>query len=209
MSEEAVEQQFAPTPVVMKENNNKGEVLEKDTKSQVDTKVTATKSIDDDDESFAPSVVDLMSDEIKDAAFVEKVQKVVAILRKELPAKHKTLTKHFCAYICWRLESREGISYNPTNTNQKVSEISNLNTYRHWFLKKVGLPQNIYDQMEKGGYGKHWRTYIQDNLAEETTNKIRNTIDMFPTWLAESKGRKKTKKDDTTHSAAGDSSNKD
>ena len=148
-----------------------------------------------------------MSDEIKDGLFLKKVKTVINILREDLGDKHKTPMKHFCAYICWRLETREGICYNPTNTRQKVDEISNLKAYRHWFLKKVGLPQNIYDLMVKGGYGKHWRTYMQDTLAEETTQKIMKTIEMFPRWLAESEDRKKKKKDDPTHSVGCDSTN--
>ena len=138
----AVEQHFAPTPVVMKENNNKGEVLEKDTKSQVDTKVTATQSIDDDDESFAPSVVDLMSDEMKDENFTKNVTSVIDTLRAELGPKSKTAIKHFCAYICLRLETREGVNYVPTNSKDKVKDLNNMKTYRKWFLNKVGLSQN-------------------------------------------------------------------
>ena len=158
LSEVAIEQHFPPTEVVMNKNKNEREVLEKITTTKVNRNVAETSSNDDNDESFAPDVVSLMSDEIKDGVFLEQVKTVISILRKELGDKHKTPMKHFCAYICWRLETREGIGYNPTNTKQKVNEIANLKAYRHWFLKKVGLPQNIYDLMIKGGYGKHWRT---------------------------------------------------
>ena len=207
MSEVAIEQHFPPTEVVMNKNKNEREVLEKITTTKVDRNVAETSSNDDDVESFAPDVVELMSDEIKDGVFLEQVKTVISILREELGDKHKTPMKHFCAYICWRLETREGIAYNPTNTKQKVNEIANLKAYRHWFLKKVGLPQNIYDLMIKGGYGKHWRSYVQDTLAEATTLKIINTFQMFPTWLAKSEDRKKSKKDDSTHSGGGDSRN--
>ena len=101
--------------------------------------------------------------------------------------------KHFCAYICWRLDSQEGIDYNPTNTNCDVKDISQ--NYKDWFVNKVGLPVTTFQLMEKSGQAKHWRTYVKESLAEENTQKVIKDLVMFPDWLAEVDDRKKVKVD--------------
>ena len=82
----------------MNKNKNEREVLEKITTTKVNRNVAETSSNDDNDESFAPYVVSLMSDEIKDGVFLEQVKTVISILRVELGDKHKTPMKHFCTY---------------------------------------------------------------------------------------------------------------
>ena len=45
-------------------------------------------------------------------------------------------------------------------------------TFSHWFLKKVGLPQNTYDLMVKNGIATHRRTHMNETLSEENTRRF-------------------------------------
>ena len=130
LSDVAVQQHVPITEVVLEENSNKGKELDKTSNTKINTKLTETKSREEDVASYTHSVVELISDEMKDEDFTKNVSSVIETLREELGNKSKTAIKHFCAYICLRLETREGVNYVPTNSKDKVNELNNMKTYR-------------------------------------------------------------------------------
>ena len=86
--------------------------------------------------NYTPSVVELISDEMKDEDFTKNVSTVIDTLREELGTKSKTAIKHFCVYICLRLETRKGVNYVPTNSKDKVKDLNNMKTFQKLFLNK-------------------------------------------------------------------------
>ena len=137
LSDVAVQQHVPVTEVVLEENNMKGKESDRISKTKINTEVTETISLEENDASSTDSVIELISDEMKDEDFTKNVSHVIETLREELGNKSKTAIKHFCAYICLRLETREGVNYVPTNRKDKVKELNNMKTYRKWFLNKA------------------------------------------------------------------------
>ena len=207
LSDVAVQQHIPVTEVVLEENNMKGKELDRTSKTKINTEVTETNLLEENDASSTDSVIELISDEMKDEDFTKNVSHVIETLREELGNKSKTAIKHFCAYICLRLETREGVNYVPTNSKDKVNELNNIKTYRKWFLNKVGLSQNYYDMMMDKGNSWHWRAHVKETYAEKTTQKILGMLDMFPNWLADVNKRKKGKQN-PSGDTVGDDKNK-
>ena len=193
LSEVAERQHVLVTGVVLDENNIEGKELDITSNTKINTEGTENNLLEEDDALSTDSVIELISDEMKDENFTKNVSSVIETLRKELGNKSKTAIKHFCAYICFRLETREGVNYVPTNSKDKVNELNNMKTYKKWFLNKVGLSQTNYDMMMDKGNSWHWRSHVKETYAEKTTQTILGIMDMFPKWLADVNKRKKGK----------------
>ena len=180
----AVEQHVPITAVVTEEKRTK-----------INKKIAELESDDKDDASYTTCVVELVCYEMKDDNFTKNVKSVIDTLKKELGSKSRTAIKHFCAYICLRLDTRDGESYVPTNNKATVDRLINIKTYQKWLLNKVAISQTQYEMMISKGNAWHWRTYVKDTYAASATQTIIETLPMFPHWLAEINVRKKTKQD--------------
>lgn len=132
---------------------------------------------------------DVSSDEteMSDPEFGKNVSKVVELLRL-LPKGGKTQLKHFCAYICWRVQVKAYADIYPTNKNDFCA--SNTKLYQKWLLKECAFDINTVQKCIKGGCALAWRNLVKQCREEETFQKMLEYLPMFTPWLENADSRK-------------------
>ena len=133
------------------------------------------------------------SDERYNKEFIESVKSCLVEIRK-LPNEGKTQIKHFCAYICRRLDQRTGETYVPTNESSSRITPEMEKEYKAWFLNKIELSRDDFGSSVKSGVAFHWRQYIKTTYRScNIIKKVMGTLPMFTQWLRHSEKRKKKK----------------
>ena len=133
------------------------------------------------------------SHEKNNKAFIESVKSCVVEIHK-LPNEGKTQLKHFCAYICRRLDQRTGDTYVPTNATTSTITSEMKEEYHTWFVKKIKLPRDTFDFSVKSGNAFHWRQYLKSTYRTcDITKNVLRILPMCTQWLRRSEKRMKKK----------------
>ena len=131
-------------------------------------------------------VIEINEDEKDSEEFISNVKKVYKLLKQSGTRLAEVNLKHFGTYICWRLETEQGESYNPSHRrNTTVESIGNK--WKDWFLSTVKFSEDDWYAVQ---FSRAKAEYWKNALVKWSDNELFKNIQMVLPMCTEQVAKK-------------------